>query len=117
MPFYDRNFKHEIYVSDPAAVGAASVDVNGDPVGFAAQRLVKCRVEESVDVVAGPDNEEIQTTHIIYTSDRQIAPKARIWIPHLGDVITDVSKCRQVVAVRGTSRLRKPSDVLTKVYL
>lgn len=117
MAFYERNFKHEIYVSDPSAVGAASVDANGDPVGFGAQRLVKCRVEESVDVVTNAENEEIQTTHIIYTADRAILPKARIWIPHLGDVVTDVSKSRQVAAVRGTSRLRRPSDVLTKVYL
>lgn len=117
MAYYERNFFHEIWIADEAATGGAAVDANGDPTSVSVQRKIVGRVEESVNVVKNQENKEVQTTHIVYCADRAIKPGARMWFPHLGDVLTDPGDARPVAAVRGTSRLRRPHDTLTKVYL
>lgn len=110
--FAARNFIHTITYSRPSA----TIDGNGDPATVAAQTTVTARVQAARRLVRDMDRKEIVSMHTIYTA-ADIRNGDRVWIPHLGDDVTNAGHARHVLEVTSSERLRGGGERLVTVYL
>ena len=111
MSFFARNLIHTIAFRTTTAAR----DANGDAVAKTATQTARARVESRRDKVRGPDGNEVVTAHRIYT-DTVIPPGAVVWVPFLGDDVTNDNHGRRPIAVTSSEQLRGGSTLCT-VYL
>lgn len=111
MSFFTANLIHTITVREPTTAR----DANGDFVGVASKRSIRARVEARVDRVRTPDGTEATTAHRIYL-DEGISQNAALWVPHLGDDVTNDNDARKILTITAAERLRGGGTLWT-VYL
>lgn len=113
MIFFRGNLIHSITVQQP---GVAR-DMHGDPVAIGVQVTdVAARVQAERNVVVDKDGNEVVTAHKILTAT-EIKPRALIWIPHLGDDITEIGDARTPIAIKESPRLKLASARLWTIFL